>query len=77
MTSAVLGGQYDGWRCAEFERILTAGGYLEVSRKGSHRTWKHAKDPKLFTFRDAGHGPVSPGYVRLLAKRIHAIREGL
>lgn len=59
-----------GWRYAELERILLGAGYQEVSRAGSHRTWKRTGEPKLFTVKDPGSGNVSPGYIRAAAKRI-------
>lgn len=53
--------------------MLLEAGYREVSRKGSHRTWKHPGDPKLLTVKDPGGGEVAPGYIRLAIKRIAAL----
>ena len=65
-----------GWRYSELARMLFDAGYREVSRKGSHRSWKHPIDPKLLTVKDPGSGPVAPGYIRLACKRVAALGRG-
>jgi predicted RNA binding protein YcfA (HicA-like mRNA interferase family) len=69
----LLAGEVTGWSYKDLARVLGAAGYQEVSRKGSHRTWKHPADPRLFTIPDHGGGDVAPGYIRAAAKRIAAL----
>ena len=54
-------------------RQLKRAEYREVSRRGSHRTWKRSDDRKLFTIKDPGNGDVKPGYIRELVRRIDRI----
>ncbi len=71
---AMLGGRYVGWRYKELARVLQHMGYAEVSRKGSHRTWKHQNDPKLMTIPEHGR-PLPAGYIRNAVRRITALRK--
>ncbi len=64
-----------GWSYNSAARQLRYAGYVEVSREGSHRTWKHPDDPKLFTIQDRGNRRVHRGYIRALVKRIDALRR--
>ncbi len=59
-----------GWRYEAVLRQLRRAGFYEVSKEGSHRTWKHREDRKLFTVKDPGGGEVKPGYIRELVRRI-------
>ena len=65
-----------GWSYNSAARQLRDAGYEEVSRKGSHRTWKHPGDPNLFTIQDKGNQRVKRGYIRGLVKRIERLRRG-
>jgi predicted RNA binding protein YcfA (HicA-like mRNA interferase family) len=68
----LLAGQCKNWRYPELAQVLRSVGYQEVSRSGSHRTWKHPEDPKLLTV--PGGGPLQQGYIRLAARRIRGLR---
>ena len=59
-----------GWRYGAVARQLERAGFYEASKEGSHRTWKHREDRKLFTVKDPGGGEVKQGYIRELVKRI-------
>jgi predicted RNA binding protein YcfA (HicA-like mRNA interferase family) len=65
-----------GWSYSSAVRQLHAAGFVEVSGSGSHRTWKHADDPRLYTVQDpGGNRRVKPGYIRMLVKRIDRLRS--
>ncbi len=65
-----------GWRYEAVARQLRRAGFSERSRKGSHRTWKHEDDRKLFTVKDPGTGEVKPGYIRQLVAQIDQLAHG-
>lgn len=56
-------------------RQLRRAGFSEKSQSGSHRTWKHPDDRKLFTVKDPGSGDVKPGYIRELVGRVDRLIE--
>ena len=62
-----------GWRYEQVKRQLTRADFYETSREGSHRTWKHREDRKLFTVKDPGNGDVKPGYIKEMVRRIDRI----
>lgn len=70
----MLAGRHTGWSCKDLQRMLAHVGYKPVSQRGSHRTWKHYADPKLFTFPDHGSGELDPGYIQAAARRIRDLR---
>lgn len=51
-----------GWRYPDLVRLLRRSGFVEVSRRGSHRRWKHSGGA-FVTLVDAP-GEVLPVYVR-------------
>ena len=64
-----------GWRYEAVARQLRRAGFSEKSRKGSHRTWKHEDDRKLFTVKDPGSGDVKSGYIRELVARVDRLTQ--
>ena len=64
-----------GWRYEAVARQLQRAGFSEKSRKGSHRTWKHQDDRKLFTVKDPGGGDVKSGYIKELVARIDRLAQ--
>jgi len=56
------------WRYRDLEAALTSVSAVMVSKKGSHRTFKHGDCPRLVTLVDAGNETLSIGYVRDVVK---------
>ncbi len=40
---------------AEFEALIAAAGFVERSRKGSHRSFRHPKVPNILTIQPKGN----------------------
>ena len=56
------------WRYRDLEAALVSVGAVRVSKKGSHRTFKHGDCPRLVTLVDAGNDTLSIGYVTDVVK---------
>ena len=69
---ATLAGKRSGVRYRDLRAILTAAGAAEVSRNGSHRTWKHPDVAALLTLVD-GPGDVLAVYIKMTRKYLEAI----
>jgi predicted RNA binding protein YcfA (HicA-like mRNA interferase family) len=67
-----LAGKKTGVRYRDLARILTAAGAVEVSRRGSHRSWKHPEVGDLVTLVD-GPGDVLAVYIRMVRKYLKQI----
>lgn len=66
--------QFTGWTFQDLIRVLLHAGFFEVSRNGSHRTFKHPSHPKLFTVPE-GSGELKKGYPRDALKRIEELQD--
>lgn len=64
--ASALQGKKTGYRYSDLARWMNRAGAVEVSRKGSHRTWKHPSG-RYVTLRE-GSGHVLPCYVSDVGK---------
>lgn len=60
------------WRYRDLEAALRSVSAVMVSKKGSHRTFKHGDHPRLVTLVDAGNDTLSIGYVNDVVKLLSA-----
>lgn len=67
-----LAGRRSGVRYRDLRAILESVGAAEVSRAGSHRTWKHPAVPYLLTLVE-GSGDVLAVYIKKTKKYLEAI----
>lgn len=65
--------EFAGWTFHKLERVLLYAGFVEVSRNGSHRTFKHPLITKLITLK--GSGPLPPGYAREVFRRLRELEN--
>lgn len=65
-----------GWRFRDLQAALLAAGAAEVSRRGSHRTFKHGESRFLVTLVDRGNDPLPIGYAGDVARLLRAITGG-
>ncbi len=71
-----LTGRRAGVRYGRLKSLLADADAQEVSRDGSHRTWKHPAVPDLLTIPE-GSGDVLPVYIRKTRKYLQEIlRQG-
>lgn len=61
------------WRFRDLQHALEAAGAVLVSKKGSHRTFKHGDYSRLVTLVDNGNAPLSIGYVKDVTKLLAAV----
>ncbi len=64
------------WKFDDLAVALRATGATEVSRRGSHRTYKHGDCPQLLTLVDRGNDPLPIGYVRDTVRLMRAALGG-
>lgn len=67
-----LAGKKAGVRYRDLAKVLKDAGADEVSRNGSHRTWKHPAVGDLITIVD-GSGDVLTVYIRSVRKYLEQI----
>lgn len=65
--------EFRDWTAADLDTILRGHGYAMVGSQGRCRCYRNEMDPKLYTFRDGGTGPIDPDSVRTLATRLQRI----
>lgn len=61
------------WRFRDLEAALVAGRAACVSRRGSHRTFKHGSYGDLVTLVDKGNDPLPIGYVQDVVRLLEAV----
>lgn len=73
LVAELLSRSRQDWHFDELRIIVEEFGYVQVSDKGSHRTFKHPKDPKLLTLKESGSGAELRCYARDVRKRIESL----
>jgi predicted RNA binding protein YcfA (HicA-like mRNA interferase family) len=66
-------GRRRSWRFRDLEAALLAAGAACVSKRGSHRTFKHGNHRDLVTLVDKGNDPLPIGYVQDVVRLLEAL----
>lgn len=63
------------WKYHDLAKALESANAVLVSKKGSHRTFKHGNHPDLVTLVDRGSKPLPIGYVKDVVALLEAVTE--
>lgn len=65
---------FTGWTYQDLRSVLLRSGFAEVSRSGSHRTFKHPSHSKLLTLKEQP-GELPAGYPREALRRLQQLER--